>query len=156
MANEIIWLRDVIESDLPVFYEQQKEPEAAYMADFPSREREAFMAHWARILGNEAVVIQTILFNGQVAGNIVSFEMNGKREAGYWLGKEFWGQGIATRALSGFLKLVKVRPLYAHVVKDNIGSRRVLEKCGFSICGQDREFSSLRGAEVEGYMLELS
>lgn len=145
----------MVESDLPIFYEQQLDPVATYMADFPSREREGFMTHWAKIRGDEANVIRTILCEDHVAGNIVSFVQGGKREIGYWLGKEFWGRGIATRALEAFLELVKDRPLYAHVVRDNIGSRRVLEKCGFCISSVDREFSSLRGAEVEGYLLKL-
>ena len=121
-----IQLRDVIETDLPIFFEQQLDPDATRMAAFPSRDREPFMAHWAKILGDDSVTIQTILFCGQVAGNIVSFEQSGKREVGYWLGKDFWGKGIATRALSDFLGQVKVRPLYAYVAKQNIASRRVL------------------------------
>jgi RimJ/RimL family protein N-acetyltransferase len=60
---------------------------------------------------------------------------------GYWIGRDFWGKGIATQALSLFLTEKKTRPLYAHVVKENIGSRRVLEKCGFSLSGEnDEEF----------------
>ncbi|MFN8426694.1 MAG: GNAT family N-acetyltransferase [Anaerolineales bacterium] len=30
------------------------------------------------------------------AGSIGSWDMEGKREVGYWIGKEFWGKGIAT------------------------------------------------------------
>ena len=106
-------------------------------------------------MSNETNVIRTILFDGQVVGNIVSFDQDGKREVGYWLGKEFWCRGIATIALMAFLEIVKTRPLYAHIVKDNLGSRRVLEKCGFTLSGEDREFSSLRGVEVEGVLLKL-
>ena len=42
-------LCDVRETDLPVLYEQQLDPEATRMAAFPSRDREAFDA-WKRIL----------------------------------------------------------------------------------------------------------
>lgn len=148
-------IRVVEESDLPIFYVQQLDPDATAMADFPSREQKAFMAHWTRIMSNETNVIRTILFDGQVVGNIVSFDQDGKREVGYWLGKEFWCRGIATIALMAFLEIVKTRPLYAHIVKDNLGSRRVLEKCGFTLSGEDREFSSLRGVEVEEVLLKL-
>jgi RimJ/RimL family protein N-acetyltransferase len=111
------------------------------MAAFPSRDRQAFMAHWARILADATLDKQTILADGQVAGNMGSWEQSGEREVGYWLGKQYWGQGVATRALTAFLDHVQVRPLYAHVVKHNLASRRVLEKCGFAICGeQDDEF----------------
>jgi RimJ/RimL family protein N-acetyltransferase len=126
-----ILLRDVIESDLPLFFEQQRDPVANEMANFPARDREAFMAHWAKILADETNILKTVLCDDQVAGNIVSWEHSGEREVGYWLGREFWGKGIATRALSLFLEQVTTRPLYAYVVKHNIASIRVLEKCGF-------------------------
>jgi RimJ/RimL family protein N-acetyltransferase len=63
---------------------------------------------------------------------------------------------IATKALSEFLRLLKTRPLYARVAKDNIASIRVLEKCGFTISGEDKGFSNARGEEVEEYILELT
>lgn len=130
-------LRDVTEADLPIFYEQQLDPDATAMAAFPSRDREAFMTHWAKIMRDETVTQQTILYNGQVAGNIVSFPMEGETEVGYWIGKPFWGKGIATQALSAFLDLVKTRPLYAHVAKHNLASARVLQKCGFAVIDED-------------------
>ena len=97
------------------------------------------MAHWAKIMADESVILKTILFDGQVAGNIVSWETSGEREVGYWIGREYWGKGIATKALLLFLGLVKIRPLYAHVAKHNVASRRVLEKCGFTVTGGDVE-----------------
>lgn len=138
MSNDV-QLRDVIESDLPIFYEQQLDPEATRMAAFPSRDREAFMAHWAKIRRDGANTLMTILFDGQVAGNIVSWQQDAEREVGYWLGKEYWGKGIATQALAEFLNHVTQRPLYAHVVKHNIASIRVLEKCGFTRYGENAE-----------------
>ena len=90
-------LRDVIESDLPVFFEHQRDPEAIAMADFPARDREAFDAHWERVLGDETLTAKTIVFEGQVAGNIGSWEQDGRRLVGYWLGKEFWGKGSPRR-----------------------------------------------------------
>jgi RimJ/RimL family protein N-acetyltransferase len=140
MTNEV-HLRDVIESDLPVFFEQQLDPDATRMAAFPSRDREAFMTHWAKIMRDETNMLMTILFDGQVAGNIVSWQQGDEREIGYWLGKEYWGKGIATKALAEFLNQVTARPLYAHVAKHNLASIRVLEKCGFRRYGEnDEEF----------------
>jgi RimJ/RimL family protein N-acetyltransferase len=154
MANSV-QLRDVSEADLPIFYEQQLDLEATQMANFPARSHDAFMAHWTKILVDEEVQIKTILFHGEIAGNIVCFEQLGEREVGYWLGKKFWGKGIATKALKEFLKEIKIRPLYAHVAKHNIGSRRVLEKCGFTIVGEDRFFSEVFGKNLEEYILTL-
>jgi len=148
-------LRNAIETDLPVFFEQQLDPDAIQMAAFPSRNREAFMAHWIKILADDSVLIKTILFDGSVAGNIVCFEQLGEREVGYWLGKEFWGKGIASRALAQFLDLIERRPLYAHVAKHNIASKRVLEKCGFKVAAEDMFFSKIFGKDIEEYILVL-
>ena len=102
------------------------------------------MAHWAKIMQGESNILKTILFDDQVAGNIVSWDASGEREVGYWIGKEFWGKGIATKALSEFLGIVTTRPLYEHVAKHNVASRRVLEKCGFMLSGEDAEEIILR------------
>ena len=137
MSDEVR-LRDVEPDDLPIFYEQQLDADATRMAAFPSRDRAAFDAHWAKnILGNPAAVIQTIVLDEQVAGNIGSWTQDGVRLVGYWIGKEYWGKGVATRALAAFLHLVTERPLYAQVARHNFGSIRVLEKCGFE--REDRE-----------------
>jgi RimJ/RimL family protein N-acetyltransferase len=148
-------LREVAESDLPIFFEHQRDPDANHMAAFPARDWDAFMAHWTKILGDDTVIKKTILFDGQVAGNIVRFEQSGEPQVGYWIGKEHWGKGIATRALSEFLGHVKARPLYAHVAKHNIASIRVLEKCGFTICGEGMTSSYAGGEEVEEYILKF-
>ena len=149
-----IILRDVTESELPILFEQQLDPEATAMAAFPSREHDAFMAHWKKIMAYEKNLIKTILRDGQVAGYILSWEMEGEREVGYWLGKEYWGKGIATQALAEYINIVKTRPLMAHVARHNIGSRRVLEKCGFMVVGEDK-YTNPAGVEVEEFVLKL-
>ena len=152
--TDTILLRDVRESDLPILYEQQLDPEATAMAAFPSRDRESFMAHSAKIMADESVVFKTILFGDKVAGSIGSWEASGEREVGYWIGKEFWGKGIATRALAELLKIVRSRPLFAHVVKHNIGSQRVLEKCGFVLVHVEKVVEP-DGTEIEELLLKL-
>jgi RimJ/RimL family protein N-acetyltransferase len=132
--SDQVRLRNIERDDLPIFYEQQLDSDATRMAAFPARDWAAFEAHWAtNVLGNPAAVNQTILLDGQVAGNIGSWPDAGRRLVGYWIGKEYWGKGVATRALVAFLQLVSERPLFAHVVKHNVGSIRVLEKCGFRL-----------------------
>jgi RimJ/RimL family protein N-acetyltransferase len=157
-----ILLRDVMESDLPLFFEQQLDTDANYMAAFTSKDptnSDAFMAHWRKILSDKAITIniKTILFGGHVAGHVLCYqdEEFGHPEVSYWLGKPYWGKGIATRALSAFLDDLNVRPLYARAVKDNIASIRVLEKCGFAICGEGKGFANARGQEVEEFILRL-
>ena len=144
MPHEIR-LRDVEPTDLPVFYEHQLDTDATAMAAFPARDRAAFDAHWVtNVLGNAAAVTQTILVGGQVAGYIGSWPQGDARLVGYWIGKEHWGKGVATRALADFLQIVTERPLHAHVVAHNVASIRVLEKCGFSL---EREASVEEGGD---------
>ena len=153
MSNKVV-IREVQESDLPTFFEQQLDPTAIRMAAFPSRTREAFFAHWTKIMAQDTGILRTVLFNGEVAGNVVYWEDHDEPKVGYWLGKEYWGKGIATAALLLFLNHVKVRPLYARVAKHNIASLRVLEKCGFIITGGDH-FSGADGETVEEVVLRL-
>lgn len=134
---EII-LRDVVPDDLPIFYEHQRDPDATRMAAFPARDRAAFDAHWAtNILGNPSAITRTIVADGIVAGNIGSWTQDGVRLVGYWIGRAHWGRGIATRALAAFLHQVTERPIHAHVASHNVGSIRVLEKCGFHVEGEE-------------------
>ena len=135
-AGDVV-LRDVSEQDLPTFFDHQMDPDATRMAAFPARDREIFMAHWMKILGDDTVITQTIVYDGQVAGNVVSFAVSGQPHVGYWIGKDYWGKGIATRALSAFLNDVTVRPLYGRVARGNIASIRALEKCGFTVAGEE-------------------
>jgi len=152
-------LRDVVEDDLPIFFENQLDPDANHMAAFTAKDptdREAFTVHWKKILADATVIIKTILVDGEVVGSVLSYEEDGKPEVSYWIGKKYWGKGIATRALFDFLAHGnKKRPIYARVAKDNPSSRRVLQKCGFTIIGEARGFANARGAEIEELVLEL-
>ena len=124
-------LRDVTDEDLAIFFEHQRDAVALRMAAFRSRERDAFLTHWRTKVLRPENVTRTIVAGGLVAGYIGSWGQDGKRLVAYWIGREHWGKGIATRALSGFLALEPIRPLHAWVAVHNVGSIRVLEKCGF-------------------------
>jgi RimJ/RimL family protein N-acetyltransferase len=143
-----VLLREVREEDLDALFEQQREPEAVAMALFPAREREAFDAHWRRILADDRLIARVIETEGEVAGNVVSWEQDGRQLVGYWLGREFWGRGLATAALAELVQELETRPLHAWVAASNAGSIRVLEKCGFVRIGEHT-------TDVEEYLYEL-
>lgn len=156
--DEEVQLQDVRESDLSIFFEHQLDSTANNMVAFTSKDpadREAFLKHWMNILANQNILKKTILYNGCVVGDILNFEQFGNQEVSYWIGKQYWGKGIATDALSKFLHEINVRPLYARAAKDNIASIRVLKKCGFAITDEDKGYSNARGEEVEEYILKL-
>jgi RimJ/RimL family protein N-acetyltransferase len=146
-------LRNAVEEDIPVFFDQQNEPEAIRMAVWPPREREAFFEHWRNILSTDGLVAKTIVSGDDVAGNITSWERDGKRYVGYWVGQEYWGRGLATRALAELVEELGP-PLYAEVATTNVGSIRVLEKCGFTVAGTTTEQDDSFG-EIELLVMEL-
>src|SRR5437879_11729731 len=153
-------LRLVEERDLPIFFEQERDSEAVRMSAFKHKDptdRAAFNAHWTKIRGDPRITTRTSPAGGRVVGNVAAFvdDVFGKQGVTYWIGKEFWGQGIATRALSRFLTEVTKRPIYGRAAKDNVASIRVMEKCGFRITGEDRGFANARGKEIEEVILEL-
>lgn len=149
-------IRDATEADIPIFFEHQRDPKAMDMAKMPARDEEAFTAHWQKILANDAGTAKTILFEGEVAGNIVVFDRGGKRLVGYWIGREHWGKGLASRGLAELLNEETTRPLYAYAATSNVGSIRVLEKCGFTLVSLETEFDETFGEDIEEalYILE--
>ncbi|NOH12058.1 MAG: GNAT family N-acetyltransferase [Chloroflexi bacterium] len=154
----LIQLRDVTPDDLPIFFEFQLDPDANYMAAFTAKDpsdREAFDTHWEKILGSEAIAKKTILFKDNVVGYLLQFHQFGHTEVAYWIDKDYWGKGIATQALTAFLTEIDIHPLYARAAKDNLGSIRVLEKCGFRIDSEDKGYANARGKEIEEYVLKL-
>lgn len=151
----VVSLREVRESDLEEFFEHQQDPEAAERAAFPPRQREAFMKHWAKIMADPTVTARTILLDGDLAGNIVCWEQDSKRLIGYWLGRRYWGKGIANRALKAFVAAIPDRPLHAYVAKQNTASIRVLEKCGFQLVGESSSTAPTGGEGVEEFVYAL-
>jgi len=151
-------LRDVVEGDLPTFFEQQRDPAATHMAAFTAEDpgdRAAFDAHRARKSSDDSIRIRTILLDGRVARSVASFVMDDMREVAFWIGREFRGRGAASRALSELLVIEKVWPLYARVARDNVGSIRVLERCGFAMSGEGEWFSNARGREIDEVLLRM-
>ena len=148
-----VQLRAVEDSDLPVFYEDQSDPDASRMAAVASRDEDAFAEHWRKILADPSSLIRTIVFDGAVAGNVLSFERDGLREVGYWISRDHWGKGIATMALDAFLDEDTTRPIYARVASDNFGSVRVLEKSGFEVLRSEWVSDETRDEQFEELLL---
>jgi RimJ/RimL family protein N-acetyltransferase len=153
-SNDDVQLRAVSPGDLPELFEHQLDHEASRMAAYPSRDEGAFMAHWTKILEDTTVLARTVLFEGRVAGKVVSWGDPDEPEVGYWIGREFWGRGIATAALSAFLEVETRRLLSAYVAGHNLASIRVLEKCGFTLAGDD-SWSHPDGTVVDGIVMAL-
>jgi RimJ/RimL family protein N-acetyltransferase len=143
-------LRERIDADLGTLFEFQADPEASAMAAVPSRDLPAFLEHEAKIEADPSTITRTIVAGGEVVGSIGSWDAEGERDVGFLIGRDHWGHGYATAALRAFLDIERRRPLHAHVADHNVGSRRVLEKCGFRF---DR---SAQEADVLEHVLRLT
>ncbi len=134
----VVKLREILDADLLTLFEHQADPEASAMAAFPSRTWDAFVEHEAKIRADPATIARTILAHGEVIGSIASWQADSERDVGYWIGRAHWGKGMASAALRAFLHVDRTRPLSAHVAEHNVGSCRVLEKCGFVLDHEER------------------
>ncbi|MET9993360.1 GNAT family N-acetyltransferase [Streptomyces mutabilis] len=153
-----IALREVHDSDLPVFFRQMNDPESLRMAAFTPPDPadwDAFTTHWHTIRTSRDVV-RTILGDGDVIGSTAVYGDPGEREVTYWVDRAYWGKGAATAALRALLSEVTDRPLYARAAADNTGSLRVLEKCGFEMSAHARGFAPARGEVIDEVVLHLA
>ena len=96
------------------------------------------------MVGNDTEMLcRAIVVNGEAVGSIGVFlgsdVYRKSAELGYWLSEEYWSRGMMTEAVKricaeAFEKLDIVR-IYAEPFGHNLGSRRVLEKAGFTYEG---------------------
>jgi [ribosomal protein S5]-alanine N-acetyltransferase len=90
--------------------------------------------------------IYTIDKSGLPTG-VVSYDPS-LGEIGYWVGREYWGRGLATEAVNQLLQLLPSSEtalgIWGACVPDNLASIRVMQKAGFdpdgeiTICGRIR------------------
>lgn len=148
-AVEKIELREVAVSDLPKLFEFQRDPESNRMAAVRPRSEEEFRRCWDGILADRGGLVRAITSDGALVGHISCFKMDGLDAVGYWIARDHWGRGIATRALAQFLEQVPIRPLHARAARHNAASIRVLERCGFRITGYRHSPATERYLECE-------
>lgn len=171
-----VTLRPVQREDLEILFRQVNEPEGMRMVGSvrdSHTDRDAYMARWETIFANAKVIPRAIILSGGdmsgegeggegsevIAGSIACFERVAEPsrpcrilpgpEIGYWLGRAFWGKGIASEAVRLFVAEVPTRPLYARASSDNVASLRVLQKAGFREIGREMFFANMRGQEIE-------
>lgn len=120
---------------------------------------EFFLTHLAN--QPETAFIRAIeTADGQVAGSVgIHFKLDVSRrsaEVGYWLGRDFWGRGLATEAvltLSTYaFATFDLARLYALVFAWNSASARVLEKAGFTLDARLRDAITKDGETIDGLL----
>jgi RimJ/RimL family protein N-acetyltransferase len=151
-------LRPVAEADLDTLFELESDVEGADMIAFLPREpgdREAFDAHWARLLADDELVTRVIEADGRFAGYAVSFLTAGARQVGYWITRELWGRGVATAALAALVAEMPERPLWGSAAGDNLASQRVLEHVGFVFDRVERTLAPRLRREIDERVYRL-
>lgn len=151
-------LRKTRSSDLDILFDYQADDEAGYMAAFVRnswKDKAAYIEKWEKFLVDDSINSWTILNNGTIAGSVGTWIMDGEIQITYGIGREFWGQGLATKALELFLKDMHTRPLYGSAASDNIRSIKILERAGFKRTGTERAFALARNEEIEEVLFRL-
>lgn len=153
-----VTLRKTNESDLEFLFQFQLDKEARYLAAFTSEDstdKKVYLEKFSKLLNDPAINNQTILVNETIVGSIAKFVIKGDSEITYWISRNFWGKGIATAALEYFLSIENTRPIFGRTAFDNLGSQKVLEKCGFEKIGADEGFANARGKEIAEFIYRL-
>jgi RimJ/RimL family protein N-acetyltransferase len=154
-----IQLRQTEISDLDFLFQFQLDKEGAYLAAFMPKDhadKSAYLEKHTTLLNDPTVNNQTILIDNIIVGSIAKFVMEGDAEITYWIDRDFWGRGIATKVLRDFIEIETARPLFGRVAFDNSSSQKVLVKCGFVKIGTDKGFANARQTEIEEYIYKLS
>jgi [ribosomal protein S5]-alanine N-acetyltransferase len=157
--SQLVQIRPTEVADLECLFQFQTDKEAGFLAAFmpiDPFDKTLFMKKHKQLLNNPTINYQTITIEDVIIGSIAKFVMDDQAEITYWIDRNYWGQGIVTSALNAFLSIESARPIYAHVAFDNIGSQRVLEKCGFVKVGTDLAFANARQTQIEEIIYKLS
>ena len=144
--------------DLELLFKFQLDKEAINLAAFTPKDptdKSAYLSKYTKLLNDPTVNNQTIIIDNIIVGSIAKFEIDGQAEVTYWIDKNFWGKGVATKALEYLLTIETTRPIFGRVAFDNYGSQKVLEKCGFLKIGKDKGFANARQTEIEEFIYKL-
>lgn len=132
-----VHLRALRQSDLPIFFEHQRDSAAAELAGSTIRTRSAFDEHWRKIATGAEFIVRTVEVDGAVAGYVSAFPKSGRSEIAYWLGREHRHMGIGRKAVSAFLEWYDVRPIFGSVLASNAPSLALLRGCGFVTAAEE-------------------
>ncbi|HZW10431.1 MAG TPA: GNAT family N-acetyltransferase [Phycisphaerales bacterium] len=155
-----VHLRRTVPADIPALFRMQLDPVGNELAGTKPRDRAAFETVWEGILressgASNGVTPRVILAEGALVGSINVFPQEGTDSVGYWIAREHWGRGIATRAIGLLMEEVRTRPLFARVVAHNTASLRALQRNGFVITARYDRPASDRYVAAEILVLTL-
>lgn len=153
-------LRRTLPADVALMYAIGIDAESNRLAGTKPREWPEFQARWSDILADEdgrrtRVTPRIILADGEFVGSINVFPQDGLDSIGYWIARDHWNRGIASRAVALLLREVAIRPLHATTAGHNFASIRVLLKSGFEVVSRQMTPETDRATERETVTLVL-
>lgn len=156
----LISLRRTVAADLRLLHAFELDKASNKLAGTKPRDWPTFHARWTQILADPdgsatGVTPRVILSDGAVVGAVNIAPHEGADSIGYWVAREHWGRGIATRAVALMLGEFARRPLYATTAGHNHPSIRVLQRNGFEIVSRGTTPETARTVQRETVTLVL-
>ena len=145
IKTERLILRKWKEKDAEILYTLAKDPEIGKGAGWiPHKDSDYSKAIIRSILSEEgeyAIALKGDLDNpiGSIGVRIGSSDKRGikredEAEIGYWIGKNYWGNGYAAEALAELIRYsfveIGLSAIWCGFFDGNEQSKRVIEKCG--------------------------
>ncbi len=153
-------LRRTTAADVRMLHALELDPGSNELAGTKPRDWPTFQARWAAILSDPdgtatGVTPRVILADGVPVGSVNISPQDGLDSIGYWIAREHWGRGIATRAVALMLAEFVRRPLFATAAARNEASIRVLQKNNFVVVSRCITPESPRAVQRETVTLML-
>jgi RimJ/RimL family protein N-acetyltransferase len=158
LSDRMVRLRLMAESDLPAIVAACQDPEIPRWTRVPELYGEAQARSWfaqereQRGRGEQLGLLVVDSGDGQLLGSVGIVRVDwqaGRCELGYWMARESRGRGLATRAVRLLSRWVfeglPIDRIEIHVEPDNVASRRVAERAGFSFEGVLRSYLVHKG-----------
>jgi ribosomal-protein-alanine N-acetyltransferase len=164
-------LREQTDDDAEAFFEYYADPEVNkyIISSIPRTVEEAKseIRYWINVYSYNDGIYFAIArkSDNKMIGSVGVSGINrihNRIEASYDLAKEYWGQGLMSRALKAVTDYAfqtrKFNRIEAVAMSENIGSYKVLEKCGFTFEGILRQHRFHKGkyVDVRSYSLLYS
>lgn len=152
-----ITLRQI--SDLEFLFQFQLDREGGYLAAFMPKDvtdKSAYLTKHRKLLDDQTVNNQTIILANTIVGSIAKFVMQGNTEITYWIDRNYWGQGIATKALKELLSIETTRP-FSHALHLTIlADKKYWKNVGLSKSDQTKVLQMHDKTEIEEFIYKLS
>ena len=117
---------------------------AKWLSDVPYPYTEQNAEEWLNNINHDDLTFSIFMNDSLIGGVGVCLEEDNKLDLGYWIGKEYWGNGYATETVKGLIKYVKEETSFKQItacyIKGNTTSENVLRKLGFEEIGECEEY----------------